>query len=297
MKTIEKFGFQDIPYIGYGAIGCWEFGGEMKWPSGEFAQAPSVVKYPVQTEEDVWRLKVPTVETAGVVPIMTEINKLVAESGSSYIMGTVQGPFTAAANICGVDRFAKWLLKKPDAVHHLLQLATDFLADWAKYWANAFGPERIITIKSEPTASNQLISPKQFEKFALPYIQELQERILALGIKHTHMHICGEHNLNLPYWAQIPYGSPGIVSFGHEVELETASKYFPDTIIMGNIDPAIIQLGAPQEVYEQSKLCIEKGRKHPGGFILSPGCELPPMSPEENVWAVMQAVSDFGWYE
>ena len=91
-------------------------------------------------------------------------------------------------------------------------------------------------------------------------------------------------------------GNPGIVSFGHEVDLEIASKYFPRDIIMGNIEPALIQMGTQEEVYQAAKACIVKGRKHPGGFMLAPGCELPPMAKEENVWAMMQAVSDYGWY-
>jgi len=86
-----------------------------------------------------------------------------------------------------------------------------------------------------------------------------------------------------------------MVSFGHEVDLETASRYFPDTIIIGNMEPAVFQMGTPEQCYEITKVCIEKGRKHPGGFMLAPGCELPPMAPEENVWAMMQAVSDHGW--
>ena len=118
-----------------------------------------------------------------------------------------------------------------------------------------------------------------------------------MGIRHLYHHICGEQNANLPYWAQIPCGDPGMLSFGHEVDLETASRYFPNTIITGNIEPALFQTGTPEQVYEAAKVCIEKGKKHPGGFILEPGCELPPMAGEENVWAMMQAVSDFGWYE
>ena len=66
---------------------------------------------------------------------------------------------------------------------------------------------------------------------------------------------------------------------------------------MGNIEPAIIQTATPEEVYELTRKVIEKGKKCPGGFMLAPGCELPPRAPEENLWAIMQAVSDFGWYE
>jgi uroporphyrinogen decarboxylase len=66
---------------------------------------------------------------------------------------------------------------------------------------------------------------------------------------------------------------------------------------MGNIEPAIIQSGTPQQVYELSRICIEKGKKIPGGFILAAGCELPPKAPPYNVWMMTKAINDFGWYE
>jgi uroporphyrinogen decarboxylase len=111
------------------------------------------------------------------------------------------------------------------------------------------------------------------------------------------MHICGEQNANLPYWAKVPMGDPGLVSFGHEVDLETAAKYFPNDIIVGNLEPAIIQTKTADEVYEAARVVITKGKKLPTGFIFAPGCELPPMAPVENVKAITRAVNDFGWYD
>ena len=87
----------------------------------------------------------------------------------------------------------------------------------------------------EPTTSNQLIPPMLFEKFALPYIKEVQERVLAIGYKTTFMHTCGEQNLDMPLWSQIPFGDPGIISFGHEVNLETAAC--PKGV--SNVEPGI----------------------------------------------------------
>jgi uroporphyrinogen decarboxylase len=88
-----------------------------------------------------------------------------------------------------------------------------------------------------------------------------------------------------------------VVSFGHEVDLETAAQYFPNDIIVGNLEPATIQTRAPDEVYEAAKAVIMKGKNLPTGFIFAPGCELPPMAPQENVMAMTRAVNDFGWYE
>lgn len=135
------------------------------------------------------------------------------------------------------------------------------------------------------------------EPHAGPCWEEVHERLLAMGVKHIHTHICGEQNLNLPYWSQVPMGEPGIISFGHEVDLDTASRYFPNDIIMGNVEPTVIQEGTPEEVYELSRICIEKGKKHSGGFVLAPGCELPPKAPPYNVWMMRKAINDFGWYE
>jgi uroporphyrinogen decarboxylase len=155
----------------------------------------------------------------------------------------------------------------------------------------------MIPLTAAATESNNIISPKLFREFSLPYQKEVHEKILELGVKHIHVHVCADQNLNLPYWAEIPIGDPGILSFGHEVDLDSASGYFPNDIIVGNVEPAVIHSGKPEKIYELSRMCIEKGKRHPGGFALSPGCELPPLSPPYNVWTMRKAINDFGWYE
>ena len=81
-KTTRDFGWISIPILGYGNYGGWEFGGEIKWPYGEFDQAPMLTRHPVETEEDVWKMKKPNVETAGIVPLMVEFNRLAMQDTS-----------------------------------------------------------------------------------------------------------------------------------------------------------------------------------------------------------------------
>jgi uroporphyrinogen decarboxylase len=118
-----------------------------------------------------------------------------------------------------------------------------------------------------------------------------------MGYKNIFVHICGEQNANLPVWAKIPFGDPGILSFGHEVDLEKAAEYFPGQVIEGNLEPAIIQTRTPEEVYQATAEVVKKGMKLKNGFIFSPGCELPPNAPVENIKAMGRAVDDFGWYD
>ena len=141
-----------------------------------------------------------------------------------------------------------------------------------------------------------MISPKTFETFVYPYIKEVHEYALSLGYKSIFKHICGEQNKNLPFWSQIPMGDPGFVSFGHEVDLLTAAEAFPNDIVVGNVEPSALMIKTPEEVYEITRAVLKKGKQIKRGFVIAPGCDLPPMSPVENIKAMTKAVQDHGWY-
>jgi uroporphyrinogen decarboxylase len=133
--------------------------------------------------------------------------------------------------------------------------------------------------------------------YALPFHVEYHQRLTELGINRFLFHICGDQNFNLPLLAEaVPWPHPSLLSFGHEVDIDDAARYFPNDIIYGNIDTTIIQTGSPNEVYDCALGVVQKGRKAPGGFVLSAGCELPPMVPPANVFAITKAVNDQGWY-
>lgn len=296
--TMEQYGFQIEPYIDYAAYGAWEFGGETKLPSSEWEQAPKIVRFPVESEEDAWNLELPDVKEAGMVPKMTQFSKILEKNGLT-IQARCGSVFTNAGNICGVERLCRWMIKKPEVAHHLLRLSADHCLAVVQYWVDTFGAEKISAREGMPTESSQVISPKQFEEFVLPYEKELHEKVLALGIERfSHCHICGDHNLNLPYLAQIPMGEVGLVSFGHQVDLTTAIKYFGDScIIAGNVNTSVIQTGTPQQVYELCQQCLEKGKQAPRGYMLMADCDMPAKAPPYNVYIMRKAVDDFGWYE
>ena len=294
--TSRMYGQDEPTKFGFSSCAAWDFGGEIRLPSEEFDQTPMVVRYPVETEEDIAKLNMPDFETAGMLPQNMEFCRLQEASGLTITM-SIGAPFMYAANVCGLEKLARWMIKKPELAHQLLRLMTDYGIETAKHWMTSFGGKDIEFRTSTPTSSNQVISPKQFQTFSLPYLQELHTNVLEMGAKYIYTHICGDQNLNLPYYADVPFGNPGVASFGHEVDLADAIKYLGDRcIIVGNVEPALVLKGSPQEVYETAIECIEKGKAAPRGFILGTGCELSPMSPPANVWAMRQAINDVGWY-
>jgi len=294
----EHYGWDLIPhFFAHTILGGWDFGGEIQMPRGEYQDSISIKSPPVKTEDDVWSLNMPDPKSAGGIPMAMEFARLQAKNHLP-IWFFPRSPFCSASNICGLDKFCRWMLKKPDLCHRLLRMATDHIFNVLDYWIDTFGAQNIFFMMSSPNESNQVISPRQFKQFAFPYHVELQNRLRAVGITRFYFHICGDQNLNLPYLAELSsiWPHPAILSFGHEVDIEVAGRYFSQDIIYGNIEPAIFQEGTPEKVYELCKIALNKGKKLPGGFVLAPGCGLPPFSLPDNLYAMSRAVHDFGWY-
>ena len=130
-KTAAEFGWVYVPMLGYASYGAWEFGGTIKWPSDEYSQAPSILTHPVNTSEDVWKLKRPEVAESGIIPLQKEFYRLasltILDNEPFFARVALIDPFTIASNIAGPAKFSKWLIKHPDAAHHLLELATEHI--------------------------------------------------------------------------------------------------------------------------------------------------------------------------
>ncbi len=277
-------------------IGAWEFNGEIKMPRDEDDFNPTVVRYPVRSEEDVWNLELPDVTTAGWAPLAMEFSKFQDRAG---IMATVRSgtPLTIADQMCGTELLRLWMERRHPVVHRVLEVVTEFCIKLTQSWIMVFSAENVEPQISASKEATLVTSPDTFKEYVLPYTEELYKRLLAMGVKQIFTHLCGDQNSNLPYWKEMSFGNPGIVSIGHEVDLHTAIKHLGEScIIAGNVSTEVLRTGTPREVYELSKQCLEKGKKAPRGFMLAPACELHPLSPSCNVWAMKKAINDFGWF-
>jgi uroporphyrinogen decarboxylase len=295
----EQYGWDPVPQVfGHTVLGALDFGGKFRLPKGEYEGGIIVECHPVKTEGDILKLEMPDPRAAGRIPKVMEFSRL-QEAHGLPVWFFSRSPFTMAADICGLDQFLRWMVKKPELCEELMKMAIDHSFDVLQYWVESFGPEKIFVYMSSPSESNQVISPGHFVKFALPYHSEYHRRLRSVGItRRFAFHICGDQNLNLPYLSELsPWPHPSVLSLGHAVDLEAAARYFPDDIIYGNIEPAVIRVGTPRQIYDLAKIAIHKGKRARGGFILGSGCGMSYGSPPVNVFAMTRAINDFGWYE
>ena len=294
-NAMDLYGHDGLVLHGWANAGGAEFGGEIEFPYRKYTGAPMMKRSPVQSEEDAWALAVPDdILSAGTMPVALAFSRLQYELGMPVTV-QVGSPLTWAGSVCGEERLMLWIIKKPDLVHHVLRVITDFILRKADYWAKTFGAENLMAFDL-CIETTKLYSPRQFEAFAFPYLKEIHEHLTGLGTAIFLSHICGEQNKNLPLWSQLPYGKRGMISVGKEVALSTAGEMFPEHVIMGNVDPVTVQEGTPEEVRALCRSCIEEGRDHPGGYALMTGCEVPPQAPPVNVGQMVPACREFGRY-
>jgi len=75
-----------------------------------------------------------------------------------------------------------------------------------------------------------------------------------------------------------------IIDVDWMVPLDKAREFAgPDITLCGNFNPAGVLLeGSPEDVAEAARQCLKAGGDK---FILMPGCEVPPATPEQNIRA------------
>jgi uroporphyrinogen decarboxylase len=294
-NAMDLYGHDGLVLHGWANAGGAEFGGEIEFPYRKYTGAPMMKKSPVQNEDDAWALAVPDdVLSAGTLPVALAFSRQQYELGMPVTV-QVGSPLTWAGSVCGEERLMLWIIKKPDLVHHVLRVITDFILRKADHWVDTFGAENLMAFDL-CIETTKLYSPRQFETFGFPYLKKIHEHLTAAGTSIFLSHICGEQNKNLPLWSQLPYGRRGMISVGKEVALSTAGEMFPEHVIMGNVDPVTVQEGTPDEVRTLCRSCIEEGRDHPGGYALMTGCEVPPQAPPVNVGQMVPACREFGRY-
>ncbi|HIV02241.1 MAG TPA: methyltransferase, partial [Candidatus Aphodoplasma excrementigallinarum] len=129
------------------------------------------------------------------------------------------------------------------------------------------------------------------EEFSTPYTKHVIEQAQDdefLVIYHN----CGNNTILLI--DSILESGAGAYHFGNAIDLEEMLKKVPsDTVVMGNIDPAgEFRGGTPESIRKATLDLMERCCMHPN-FVLSSGCDIPPMAKWENIDAFFEAANEF----
>lgn len=241
--------------------------------------APDMTSHFVNSEEDLAKLNITDVHQEPVVRTVLDATRRVREKiGDTYLVTmTCWGPFTLAARMVGEEQFMKATFKKPAFVEKMVGFCADLLIHL--YEPLVQDGLECISI-ADPTASGDLINRKQMEKFAVPGLKKLTEWARSKGV-HSILHICGNTGDRLDLF---PLTGATTIFFDQKVDIARARDALEGKMSFGgNVAPVHVLMNQDAAGVEKACRDIISAVGTARGFILVPGCDVPPTIPYENL--------------
>jgi uroporphyrinogen decarboxylase len=211
-----------------------------------------------------------------------------AEIGDEVLVAaTAWGPFNLAAHILGIENLTRGLYKNPRQVEKALAFATRVIK---KFYEPLLAEKVAPLISIADTIAGDHISRAHFTQFALPYLQDIiayakaREALVLL-------HICGTLRDKLDVLAET---GADCIALDSRIDLKQAKALFAGKMcVAGNLDPVnVLDHLTAKEVEAAARGCLAAGAPG-GGFILMPGCDLPPTVSLDNVRAMLRAAESW----
>ncbi len=210
--------------------------------------------------------------------VLDAIRILRAQDDGVPIVGNLVGPVSVASSVMEATRFYKQLRKERELSHEYLEFVTQELIRFGVAQVEA-GAD-IIAI-ADPSGTGEIMGPRHFAEFAVPYIEKLQRACQDAGAR-TIVHICGQmHSV----YQQISEVKANALSFDAVVPLKEARENLPGRVIMGNVSTFAIEMSGVDKVRTLTRACMRNGSD-----IVAPACGLGMGSPSDSVRAVLETV-------
>jgi MtaA/CmuA family methyltransferase len=200
------------------------------------------------------------------------------------VQGWVEGGFAEACDLRDLNNMMMDIFDEPEAVAELLDICTR--------QAEAFAVAQVeagADIVGIGDAAASLIGPAMYEEFALPYEKRIVEAIHKAGGK-AKLHICGDIGKLLDLAVET---GADLIDCDWMVDFEEANRVFGDRCsACGNFDPVGVLLqGTPDSIRLSVEKCLAVSSPR---AVIAAGCEVPVLTPPENLAAVAEALKKAG---
>ena len=216
--------------------------------------------------------------------------KLAARFKSIGLIDLIDGiaggmPYDALCAGRGMNKFTRDLYKKPDKVKAVMDvMVAEMVEDEVKFLRER---KPFCTVVVPCVRANAgFLSRKLFEKFGWPLFKTFTDIAIAEGA-NVLFHMDAKWDAFLDFFTDFPKGRC-IFDPDSTTDIYKIKEVLGSTMcITGDVSPAMLTVGTPDDVYKYSRKLIEE--IGPSGFILSSGCTVPYNAKPENVEALVAA--------
>jgi uroporphyrinogen-III decarboxylase len=259
------------------------FGSVSMWGEDDFPFAKKVLLSPA----DVDRLEKPDARKHGLLPFVIKRHKHlqpeIEKAGHKIRFAVARGPLNIASFLMGTPEFMEAIKTEPELMHRLLGIVIDFLVEWIEVQREAFPTIDGILLLDDIVG---FISRRDFETFALPYLQ----RAFSANVTVKFFHNDAPAKASAP---MLEAAGINLFNFGVQHTLMEMKTWTNNRIaLMGNIPPRdVLAEGTPEDVRrsvtEMLSALDDKSR-----LIVSCGGGMPPHAPTNNIDALISTVQE-----
>lgn len=274
LAVTRAFGIDQISAISDPWRESSAYGMEFDYPEEGVGKPSGIL---LKSEDDLAKLKgVDMRKGERTKQRIESVRRMAEEIGRTHsVLGWAEGPFAEYADLRGVEAAMLDLIDRPgffvEAGQVIIENEITFAVAQAKAGADMIGIG---------DAAASLISPNAYKELVLPLERKLFSAIHEAGAA-VKLHICGNIKNHVAFMGQ---SGADIIDVDWMVPLDEARELAgPEVTLCGNFDPvAVLLQGSAEDVAEAARQCLKAGGER---FILMPGCEVPPDTPEENIRA------------
>lgn len=276
-NPLALMGFMDL------SVEAECFGAKIKFSDNE---VPTVVGQLIEDEDDAKALVIPEVGSGRSGIYLEAIKRTKAEINDIPVFGGCIGPFSLAGRLMDVSEAMINCYEDPEMVHLTLQKVTTFLINYINAY-KAIGANGMLM--AEPLAG--VLSPALATEFSSNYVKQIVEAVQDDDFIIIY-HNCGNNTLKMI--DDFKMINAKAYHFGNAIDIKAMLEQLPnDCLIMGNIDPVeIITNGDEASVAKATKELLEQCQDY-DNFIISSGCDIPPLAPWKNIQTFMKISWDY----
>jgi [methyl-Co(III) methanol-specific corrinoid protein]:coenzyme M methyltransferase len=212
--------------------------------------------------------------------VISAIDRLAKSQPEIPTIGSITGPMSIAASIVDPMTFLKELRTAKDDAHRVLDYVTEELIAYARLLAD--NGAAAISI-ADPTATGEILGPKLFAEYAVPYLNRVIAAINALG-KPVIVHICGDMKAVKKPLADLRGEA---LSVDAMVNLRDLKNEVGIKTTMGNLSTYTLEFGNPEKVAAATEVLLRQNID-----ILAPACGLSTSTPLANIRAFTDTIKN-----
>ena len=221
---------------------------------------------------------------SGRIEVVVEAAHRIARANPDVpVIASLTGPVSTAASIVDPLTFYKELRKNPTGAHQLLDYVTNLLGAFAERLLADQGATAIAV--GDPSATGEILGPAMFEKFAVRYLNQLADRVHALGFPLI-IHICGDLK---SVWHLLPQLRCDALSTDALVSLPALKEKFPAITTMGNVSTFALEWNESEKIRNMTRNLVNHGVN-----IISPACGLSTSTKLKTIRVMTDEVKNGG---